>query len=383
MTIVQNSPTVTSGIKNFQIASFGASGGITYLVNVLLELGFHTYAAHMGPWFDREKKEISLDTIQLRQAHALPYLQRRPLTPPSRAVDIAYSHQWPTPLYTIFPTIILHRDPRQTMFSQWRRVNAKWFRGSFLDFLSEPYYYLGMSPVDEWLLWHILWRTIVAPQKYFIKFELSKTQPRQEVGRLLSWIGENVAEQEILKAINRSSYDAVKSSDPNGNILTAGNLDDYKTKVRPDDMAPIDKHCVALYENEKIPEGATSIIASVNLLQERFGRLSSSEYESMLCHGSFYDLRSALRKTKRKPYSDLMLAEAIQKTEKFMTTSVFHGLMNLMDPNAKIVLASMLFVFSQSDYPELIHPKSTTAKLTQKRKKITRLLTQRIESVFN
>ena len=67
MDIIRNS-TVTSGIKNFQIASFGASGGVTYLANILMELGFHTYIAHMGPWYDREKRELALDSLQLRQA---------------------------------------------------------------------------------------------------------------------------------------------------------------------------------------------------------------------------------------------------------------------------------------------------------------------------
>lgn len=211
---------------------------------------------------------------------------------------------------------------------------------------------------------------------------MSKTQPLNEFHRLLSWMGADVTEADILKAVNNSTFDAVKSSDTKGVYLTAGKLDDYKTQLLPKDTVAIDKHCVALYENEKTPDDAKSIVSSASMLQDRYGRFSSSEYESILFRGSLYDLKTALRSSRQKTYSDMVLAEAILKTETFMTTAVFARHMNLMDPNVKIVLASILFVFSQSDYPELIISRSVVQRLDQKRKKYARLLYQKVREIF-
>lgn len=241
---------------------------------------------------------------------------------------------------------------------------------------------MGMSPLDEWLLWHILWRANAGPERLFVKFEKLKTQPCHEFQQLLSWLGESATETQILEAVARSSFKLAKSSDPNGNVMSFGKLEDYKLHLQPEELTHIEKQCVALYEKEEIPQRATDVLASVNLLQERFGRLGSGEFETMLYNENIYDLKKAIKSQKKNTYSDSLLLNAIYKTERLMTSPVFSNLMNLMDPNVKIALASLLFVISKTEYPELISSRSFVKRMARKRTILSRSLVQRVKGIF-
>ncbi len=337
----------------YQMPSFGAPGGVTYFANVLLELGFHVYNAPYGPWFDRPNGKIFEISRQIERTAAIPYFLTDPLLSPIRAVDIAWSHQWATPSYAGTRAIVGIRDPRQALFSQWRRTNKSGrFAGDYRKFLETPYYYLGFSPVDEWVLWHALWLNRPGGGDFVLRFEQAKSDPVAAFRPLLEWMGQTADDDAIRNAAARSSVERAREADPAGGIVVKGALRDFDAHSDGAIEAIFNRSATPIFETLELPADMRDLPRAVESLAARFDGMRATDLIALARAGLFTDLRAALAATAKKGPFELQLQAAIKTLDRLFATPVFPHL-NHQDPALSSSAAAVIGTLARSATPDL------------------------------
>ena len=109
-------------VRKFQIPSFGAPSGVTFITNILLELGIYTYNLPMGHWYDLGKEEILTNTHQFRNRDgSMPFFFKHDFPPFAEDIEVGWSHQWPSAEYLHLPTILRYRNVKGALYSQFKR----------------------------------------------------------------------------------------------------------------------------------------------------------------------------------------------------------------------------------------------------------------------
>lgn len=341
------------GPTQFQMASFGAPGGVTYFVNVLLELGFHVYNAPFGPWFDRANDRIFANSKQIERTIAVPYFLADPIRPPTRDIDIAWSHQWATPSYAGIRAIVGIRDPRQALFSQWRRANKFGrFAGDYRDFLSTPYYYLGFSPIDEWVLWHALWLNRPSGGDFVLRFERAKSDPVAAFRSLLAWMEQTAGDDAIREAAARSSFERAREADPVGGIVVKGALRDFDAHSDAAIDAAFDRSATPIFETLELPADMRNLPRAVEALATRFDGMRASKLIELAGAGLFADLRAEIAATPNKGPFELQLQTGLATLDRLFVTPVFPHL-NHQDPAFRSTAAAVIGTLARSATPDL------------------------------
>lgn len=336
-----------------QLATFGAPCGATFFANVLLELGFHVYNTPFGPWYDRKNKRIVDNSNQLERSVGIPFFLERPLRPPHRATEIAWSHLWATPGCIIAPTIIGIRDPRQALFSQWRRVKKSGrFSGTYRQFLESPYYHLGLSPIDEYIVWHTLWLIRPGDRDFVLRFEAAKETPIDEFGRLLRWMDQSASSESIAEAASRSSVTEARAADPTGAIVIKGALRDYEQHSNAEIEALFSHTAIPLFERLEIPPEMRDLSSAIDALIARFGPPKSQLIVDMARLGLFFDMRNAFKRKPPLGPLEMQLKVALDILERLYISPIF-PYFNHADPTLLPAAAVVFGTLARSATPHL------------------------------
>ena len=202
-----------------QVVSAQMPCGAAWLANALIELGlsisnlwgFDTaaewqlgadgsrrYVAEHGPW---------------RQTLAALQPGRR--LPPAVGPDVVFSHSFPWALPVAEQRILIVRDPRDALHSEWQRQrrNAGCELG-FEQFLRSDFFDTGLAQID-YLWWHLqawtsIWQSAASPC-LLIRFEDFKRQPTQALRRIASWLQLIASEADIANACECSDVRHLQS----------------------------------------------------------------------------------------------------------------------------------------------------------------------------
>ncbi len=141
---------------------------------------FNRFKAQFPAFADNERFEFR-DDIHVIWGHIFPY-------------DHLYRHK--VFMYT--------RDPRDALFHQysWEKRMADI---NYADWLRWPFHETLLDNIDSWLLYHRLWRQ--HPHLAAFRYEDTCKSPRKMIGRLLDYLGVEVEEERIEKALWSSSYE--------------------------------------------------------------------------------------------------------------------------------------------------------------------------------
>ncbi len=192
--------------------------GAAWLGNCLLELGISLWK----PWgLDTSGEWQRLGPFQYRYVHGpSPLQQTLPALITGREFRFLpqpvprFSHRWPYTFPARNKVIFFVRDPRDALYSEWRRQQANGRLSQnvgFAEFVGSRYYHYPFSFRDYLLLFLRLWRSVLAEQEHLIvRFEDYKADAMATLRRAVDFLGLTVATHEIHRAASRSDFSVAK-----------------------------------------------------------------------------------------------------------------------------------------------------------------------------
>ncbi len=209
-------------MKQYQIVSAPFPSGVTWLVNVLLELGIRT--THVAPdyrtdhWLPKGRTdEINPKAYNHLRWH-LPVLQDRTDFEFEQDLEVFWEHRLELARFADRPTILFVRDPRDAVYSLYKRDYAEHY--TFHQYLSQPatwpYHFPAMfrlPPSETWAYFHMFWLGMQRqmPVKV-VRFEETRARPIEIMDDLLALLGVSRSRQQVQAAVERSSFDRAKSA---------------------------------------------------------------------------------------------------------------------------------------------------------------------------
>ena len=348
-------------MKMYHIASFGLPSGVTWIANVLLELGIYTYNLPMGHWVNWETQTPKYDCYQFTMSDgSMPYFKKskEQFITFDSTVQIGWSHQWPVSEYLGNKTILWNRNYKGGIYSQYKRYKTtKRYKNLTLDtFLKRPYMYLGLTPQDEWAINHLLWMELIPAERWHIaSFDNAKLSPIEELKPLLRFLGLKKSDQEIMNAVNESTIEkALKSqqtSKLNTNIIRKGDPTEYQhvfTDSQLRLLGGLAEKTLILLENKK-SLGLDQIDLEFVLKKiEIFTNdiLPPSAMQKLLA-GDYYDLELELKTLSKNNLCANVLLLAFHYKWQLLSSTIF-PYKNLTNKNSSAVYKIFLYAFSES-----------------------------------
>lgn len=201
-------------MRELQIVSAPMPSGMTWLINVLLELGVR--CTHAGPrsdhWIETEEGTRISPAAQAHLRRHLPIMsEARPLVF-QPGVEIFWEHRLDHARRLDRPTLLFVRDGRDAVYSHFRRFAEPDQR--FLDFLRRPDCWpdhfpglFGLPAPATWACFHHYWLALrEAMDVQVVRFEDMREDALRECRRALTFLQIPRDDQAIRAALERSTF---------------------------------------------------------------------------------------------------------------------------------------------------------------------------------
>jgi len=201
---------------SFELVSPELPSGSAWLVNCLLELGVPFWQ----PWElanDHEWQRVSAHRYQYT-AHELPWQQTLPALQAERVFEFEpalsgrVTHRWAGTVNRGRPLILFVRDPRDMLYSQWRRNshNLPGYSAGFTEFLTARYHHFPCSNMEYLLYYLLLWQAgSAAFDCHIVRFEDYRSDAVQTLKQVLRFLAIKRDDQAIEQAARRSDFRVV------------------------------------------------------------------------------------------------------------------------------------------------------------------------------
>lgn len=201
----------------FDVVSPELPCGVAWLANCFLELNIPVW----HPW----NIEINNEWQRLAPFHyqynakcepwkqtlpALHYLRKFQFNSESVA---CFRHQWPLAYEKRRPLVFFVRDPRDALYSHWRRAihNDPAFYLSFEAFIHSPYYHYPITFGEYQLRFLQLWKNYLSKSDHLIvRFEDYKADARQTLCKVLDFLRIKAGEDQVNQALACSDFSVLK-----------------------------------------------------------------------------------------------------------------------------------------------------------------------------
>lgn len=197
-------------LRKIHLVSSAEPNGLTWLLNVLLALDVQieqNFDSTM--WEKDEENEFVLKEHHLSLFCYLPELHRSTSFKFSNDVIFSWSHKWAHEYSQHgFDQIFLFvRDPRDALFSQYRRIS---YPGDYANFLKVPHLPFLLNPIDSWRWFHKIW--LSHPDISILRFEDFKGEPLKSTENLFLQLNLPYSQSQIVHAIESSSIENAKKA---------------------------------------------------------------------------------------------------------------------------------------------------------------------------
>jgi hypothetical protein len=196
--------------------------GVTWLASCLLEIGVSLWK----PWGidDREHWHLARNRLWRYQCAHSPWSRLIPGLVDGREVRFRpspvprYTHAWPGQLPATRKLILFVRDPRDSLYSDWRRrqhVAGDAAQGLDLEqYLAKPTIGLGVPPAEwlglHWRSWQVAARDTAS---LVVRFEDAKQFPERTLRKVLGFIGLDVPARTVRRAVLASHHARVQAAE--------------------------------------------------------------------------------------------------------------------------------------------------------------------------
>lgn len=201
----------------FDVVSPELPCGAAWLANCFLELNVPVWR----PWdieIENEWKRLAPFHYQYADVQ-LPWKQNLPALQYLREFHFKaeyaafINHRWPFPYEQSRPLIFFVRDPRDALYSYWRRAkhNEKDFNLSFENFVNSRYFHHPFSFREYLLVFLQLWRSRLEEQSHLIvRFEDYRRNSQKTLIKILDFLNIPAETDLVSRALACSDFAAVK-----------------------------------------------------------------------------------------------------------------------------------------------------------------------------
>lgn len=218
--VVADNPSsaVEDCLSRFLIVSPPFACGVAWLVNALLHMNMKVTNPNFLPdhWKEIEGSSTMSERAASHLMWHLPVLHERKDFKFPEAMEGLWEHRLAFEGLGASPTILFVRDPRDAIYSLYRRNYTQFFR--FETFLNRPDEWpdhfpglFQLPPMETYAYFCAFW---IAMSKHMpvklVRFEDVKTSPNQVLREVLSFLGVSRTDSEIELAIQSSSFDSAK-----------------------------------------------------------------------------------------------------------------------------------------------------------------------------
>lgn len=201
----------------FDVVSSELPCGAAWLANCFLELNIPVWQ----PWGIQIKNEwqrlapfhYQYKATKQPWKQTLPALQYLREYHFEAAHAACFHHQWPLEYEKTRRLIFFVRDPRDALYSHWRRAihNDPAFNLSFEAFVHSPYHHYPITFREYQLLFLKLWKNHLHKSDHLIvRFEDYKMNARQTLCKVLEFLNFEAAEDQLSQSIAGSDFSVVK-----------------------------------------------------------------------------------------------------------------------------------------------------------------------------
>lgn len=212
-------------MKTFHLVSAPFACGLGWLVNILLHLGIRTTYADLlsDHWIPAGSDAGSGEVECGPAAHDhlrwfLPVLheQRRFRFEPD--LELLWAHRLDFALQPGRPTILFVRDPRDAIYSLYRRYHDEAM--TFAEYLRRPGewppHFPGMfslPPPETWAYFHLYWLAVGAWEPlHLVRFETMRQDPVAVTEAVLAFLGVGRSREAIHQAIEGSTFERARDA---------------------------------------------------------------------------------------------------------------------------------------------------------------------------
>lgn len=174
--------------------------GITWLVNCFLEIEVLSYvASEQRMWSIDEGIHVLRDN---KFKKWLPILSRQDRFNFRQDVEIEWTHDFPVKRHHYLTNILFVRDPRDALWSQYKRdqVNIP-----FIEYLRMLEPDTGVNKISTWRMFCDSWLRV--PDVTVLRFEDSKVDPIGTLGKAIKAVGMTIDLEQVKKAVENSTFD--------------------------------------------------------------------------------------------------------------------------------------------------------------------------------
>lgn len=176
--------------------------GATWLINCFLELGIKTYRNPQNNMWLFSKGYFCLNPDENILKKWLPILSRKTQFSFNDDIEVEWTHEWPTSNFSQHQVVYFVRDPRDAIFSRYKRENPN---QSYREFVEFPDVHTLLDKIDNWCVFNQYW--LAFDHIKVFRFEDYKADAKGTLCSVLDSIGFNVSQEKVELAVAESTFE--------------------------------------------------------------------------------------------------------------------------------------------------------------------------------
>lgn len=182
--------------------------GATWLINCLLELGVMTYRYSPAGMWRREGGRWLLNPHERVLRKWLPALSDHASFAFRDDLEVQWMHEWFTDEFAGNEVLYFVRDPRDALYSRYRREAP---RLSYREFIEFPDVFTLLDKVTNWWLYNATW--LMHPRLSVIRFEDYKADAGATLTRVLDALRLGCDSTSIESAVRSSTFERAAAAE--------------------------------------------------------------------------------------------------------------------------------------------------------------------------
>ena len=182
--------------------------GATWLINCLLELGIMTYRYSPAGMWRNETGRWFLNSPEHILRKWLPALVDHSSFQFRDDLEVQWMHEWFTDAYADNDILYFVRDPRDALFSRFKREAPQL---SFREFAAFPDVYTLLDKVANWWLYNKTW--LAHPRVTVFRFEDYKSDADKTLASVLAALRLQYSDADISRATRCSTFERAAAAE--------------------------------------------------------------------------------------------------------------------------------------------------------------------------
>lgn len=194
--------------KQILLVSPREPSGATWLINCFLELGIRTFRRSRPDMWQYKDGGWTVTSHQQVLKKWLPVLSRKDSFAFRDDLEVRWTHEWPSDTTRQQEIVFFVRDPRDALYSRFRREETDLTFGEYLWFL-DPWSLL--DKIDNWILFFRSWA--MCERVHVVRFEDYKADAIATLGKTLKALGIKVSDADIHRAVEESTFEKAAAAE--------------------------------------------------------------------------------------------------------------------------------------------------------------------------